>query len=239
MHYEAECDADMLAVWGACGPRQWASVQRYRETCRPVLCIDVGYFRRDALFAEHRQVKIVLNDPHPEHLPPARPDRFDRLGIPLRNVANSDGPVIVAGMGQKSRRWLYGMSDPRWELDTIERARELGNPVIYRPKHRNGEQLPGVVSVGRRESGIEQLLNGAALAISRHSNVCHVDAVLAGVPAVVETGPGVNLWPRDLRIVHRSPDERLDYLRRLAWWSWSLTELQRGDHWDWILNHCG
>lgn len=227
----------MLALWGACGPRQWQAAQEYRATGRPVICLDVGYFQREAKYGADRQCKIALNDPHPEYLPDAPADRFERLGIKLRDLHDPSGPVIVAGLGAKSRRWLYGNSRPDWELDAIEQARKLGHQVVYRPKAKFGETLPGIQSIGRKEADIETVLRGANLVISRHSNVTAVDAVILGVPAVCETGPGVNIWPRKIKVTYPDREARRIYLQQLAYWSWSVNELKRGDPWDWILQH--
>lgn len=221
-------DADILAVWGACGHHQWQAVQQYRD--RKVICMDVGYFRRESRYGGQQQIKVALNDPHPEYLPDAPPDRFDRLALKLTDVSDPNGPVIVAGLGVKSRQWLYGHTKPTWEKSAI--AQYPGRNVIYRPKGKRGETLPGVQSINRHQADIVKVLTGASRVVSRHSNVCHVDAPLLGIPIVVETGPSRYLMSHDNTV-----EVRRDYLRRLAWWSWSLDELRRGEHWEWVLSH--
>ena|SRR3990167_7173708 len=67
---------------------------------------------------------------------------------------------------------------------------------------------------------IEALLKGASLVVVRHSNVS-VDATIAGVPFECEDGAAVWLTQKDY-----TPENRLNFLRRVAYWQWHKGEVK-------------
>jgi hypothetical protein len=139
-------------------------------------------------------------------------------GNRLREDHDPRGPILLVGLGRKSRLYLNA---PHWERDQLARLRfEFpGSRIIYRPKPDNGRNSYPVLDCETNvETGIEQLLKGAALVVCRHSNV-GVDAVIAGVP--VRTEDGAAAWLNDKPF---TPEVRLEFLRRLAWWQWSPNE---------------
>src|SRR5207247_6184250 len=111
-----------------------------------------------------------------------------------------------------------------WERAALLRIRRVYpvRPIIYRPKNEDGTILPGT----RKMAGmpIEQVLRRASLVMCRHSNVA-VDACIAGVPAVCEDGAASWLYNNDLENpTNPTYEQRLRFLRNLAWWQWRPTE---------------
>lgn len=184
-------------------------------------CFDLGYF---AKAKEKQYVRVSVDHNHPQkYIPktPNDPGRFEEWGITLRNDYDPDGPIIVAGLGQKSRVHLT-LND--WEIKTLNatQRRFPGKKVIYRPKpqgmrdpHINWEPRDGFTP-------IEDLLKGASLVVCRHSNVA-VDACIAGIPVETEDGAAHALYHK---LPNPSAEKRLDFLRRLCYWQWNLNEME-------------
>jgi hypothetical protein len=177
---------------------------------------DLGYWGN-----RHAELRMSIDSDHPQQWldrTPSDPWRWDRRGIQLREDHDPRGPILLVGLGRKSRLYLNA---PHWERDQLARLRfEFpGSRIIYRPKPDNGRNSYPVLDCETNvETGIEQLLKGAALVVCRHSNV-GVDAVIAGVP--VRTEDGAAAWLNDKPF---TPEVRLEFLRRLAWWQWSPNE---------------
>jgi hypothetical protein len=142
------------------------------------------------------------------------PERWDRLKVPLREDADTAGPVLLIGLGHKSRAYLRL---PYWERDMQAslQKRFPGRQIIFRPKGKDRTQLPCKTD---RETPIDHLLLGSSLVVCRHSN-CAVDATIAGVPFEAQDGAAIWLQRREF-----TPANRLEFLRRLAWWQWRADE---------------
>lgn len=178
-----------------------------------VLHFDLGYFGRKKVVG---YVRMCLERDHPQHLLDATPNdpaRWGRHGIQLREDADPKGPILLVGLGRKSRAYL---NLPNWERDKLKALRQRfpGREVVFRPKR-------GDVHLGIRTdetTPIEQLLRGASMAVVRHSNVA-VDAAIAGVPFEAEDGAAAWLQGREFTAANR-----LDFLRRLAHWQYRPNE---------------
>ena len=179
-----------------------------------VLHWDHGYFRREKV-VDH--MRMCINSDHPQQYldrTPADPSRWDALEIPLREDCDPNGHILLIGMGTKSREYLR---EHYWEERTLHRLQGQlpGRKIIFRPKGKDRKRLPVPTD---RLSPIEDLLRGAALVVCRHSNVA-VDATIAGVP--FEARDGAARW---LQGKSFTPANRLDFLRRLAWWQYRAPE---------------
>jgi len=177
---------------------------------------DLGYWDRDVSGKAH--MRLTIDDDHPHRwIGPMPPERWDSAGIPLREDANPNGPILLCGMGKKQRD-LRGYRVHGWELAALKRTRKAypGREIIYRPK-RPEMGLPGC----RTSKGlIHEALRGTSLVVCAHSNVA-VDACIAGIPVVCEDGAAYALY-RDNPAPTR--EQRLEFLRSLAWWQWNATE---------------
>ena len=177
-----------------------------------VVHFDLGYFGVRKHF-----LRMSIDHDHPQHLieqTPADPARWDAHHIALRHDARENGPILLIGLGRKSRQYLRL---PTWERDTLRKIRQEfpRRQVIYRPKGHDGLDLHVPTD---HATPIAELLRGASLVVCRHSNVS-CDAAIAGVPFRAENGAAVWLQARDFTIANR-----LDFLRRLAHWQYNPTE---------------
>jgi len=206
--------SELLILFGVGNPaNNWAR-QRQIKNGGHVLMWDLGYFGHRRLDG---WLRMSIDHDHPQRFIDRTPDygRWDAHGIELREDAYSDGHIVLVGLGVKSRQYLKLRN---WEQETLQRLRNEhpGRKIVFRPKGADQTSLRGV-EVDRRE-GIEGVLRGASLVVARHSNVC-VDAAIAGVPFQCEDGAAMWLSSRPY-----TRDNRLDFLRRLAWWQWKPSE---------------
>lgn len=212
-HYKGR--SELLILFGVGHPaNNWARHRQIKKGGR-VLMWDLGYFGPRRL---EGYLRMSIDRDHPQAFldrAPSDPSRWDAHGIELREEASPDGPIILVGLGQKSRGYLQAGS---WELDALQRIQKQhpGKRVIFRPKGNDSLVLKGV-EVDRQES-IQDVLRGASLVVARHSNVC-VDAAIAGVAFQCEDGAAMWLSSRPF-----TRDNRRDFLNRLSWWQWKASE---------------
>lgn len=219
------CPDVVLVLYGAGSLERTAIMREHRRSGGRVVCLDGGYFGR-RLPANGNYFRVAIDELHarPEHIEvtPDEGSRLARFGIELRDDYNESGPVIVVGMGPKSRAGL-GLRD--WEQRTLASAaaRFPKHRIIYRRKDGRRLVKPDGVTWPHIDGAtpIHDLLRGASLVIARHSNVS-VDACIAGVPVECEDGAARWLY-RDGSI--QSVERRASFLRRLAWWNWQPREM--------------
>lgn len=216
----------LLIAYGTGRPDMANIVAEHLASGHPALCWDVGYWGKT--------FRCAWNGQHPKTLPKGSPERWDARGVSLRNDYDPAGPIVLVGLGPKSRHM-----GPNWERDTLQRIREAypDRRVIYRPKPRR-DFVPLPVETDW-ESPIEDVLRGASLVVTRHSNV-GIDACIAGIPCVAELGAPALLYGSDLASPRVPTEaERLDFLRRLAWLNWEDEEAMGDQLWPWIRNNRG
>lgn len=188
---------------------------------------DMGYWEREVA------MRCTVGGDHARGMPDMPAARWEATGLQLREDFDPAGPVVLVGIGRKSRA-QFGLRGQEWELRTLAEIRRVypKRRVLYRPK--KPERLAGVPSV---EGEIEDALRGASLVVCRHSNVA-VDACIAGIPAVCEDGAAAALYGRDLaRPVTPDRAQRLAFLHNLAWWNWKPNEAEEA--WRFLLMVCG
>lgn len=188
---------------------------------------DMGYWDRDVA------MRCTIDQGHPHRWLRDMPeDRWASAGIALRNDWNPKGPIVLVGMGVKSRH-QFGFQGQEWELRTLAAIRAATKrEVLYRPK--KTEQLDRCRNA---EGPIEEALRGASLVVCRHSNVA-VDACIAGIPVVCEDGAAKALYGSDLTCpVNPSEAERLRFLQNLAYWQWTPSEAMQA--WKFLLTVLG
>lgn len=179
-----------------------------------VLMWDLGYVDRKKIVGH---LRMSIDADHPQdwlEKTEALPDRWARLDVPLREDADLAGPVLLIGLGRKSRAYL---SCPNWERDKFVELQKRfpGRQIIFRPKGKDLTRLPCRMD---SETPIHQLMQGASLVVCRHSNAA-VDATIAGIPFEAQDGAAMWLQRREF-----TPANRLAFLQRLAWWQWRADE---------------
>lgn len=209
---------ELLVIYGVGAAERNEARNKHVASGRKVLVWDLGYFCREKITGH---LRCSINDDHPQRYLDATkgdPRRWERLHLPLREDARKDGHILLIGLGSKSRSYL---NEPDWEANQLESLKQRfpGRRIIYRPKP--GHVSPFLdVETASTKATIEELLKGAALVICRHSNVA-CDATLAGVPFEAEDGAAMWLAQRAFTI-----ENRLDFLRRLAFWQWRAVEAE-------------
>lgn len=208
---------DWLMGWGAGFPQHYHAMKAHVERGRSAAFWDLGYG-----YQPERHFRVCLNGPHPT------PEQMDRtptegrsLRYTLRDDHDPDGPILLIGMGKKSRQLAGG-----WEKKALAALRDQfpGRSIVYRPKPGQSSALLGV-TMDPSET-IDQALRGKSLVVCRHSNV-GIDAAIAGVP--VQTEEGAAKW---LEGKPFTPDVRTDFLARVAWWQWQPSEAEMA--WDFL-----
>lgn len=210
---------------GHVGRRQWTEAH-LRKGGR-LIGWDMGYWNRG------ESMRLTVDADHPKRLPVVAADRWEATGIQLRQDHDPAGPVVLVGMGRKSRA-QFGFVGLAWEVRRLAaiRAAYPGRKVLYRPKKL--EHLAGVKSLA---GPIEDAIKGASLVVCRHSNVA-IDACIAGIPVVCEDGAAATIYGNDLA-APVAPDEatRREFLTRLAYWNWKPSEAASA--WRFIKTVCG
>lgn len=183
---------------------------------------DLGYWHHKA--NDTFTMRATLDTDHPPQFIRDEPgERWDSAAIELREDFNRDGPIILVGMGAKSAR-LHANGLLAWEQRKLVEIRKAlpGREILFRPKRYHRPMLRGVQLAP--EGPIAGALYGASLVVCRHSNVA-IDACIAGIPVVCEDGAAAALYTNDLRNPKQpNREERLRFLRSLAWWQWTPEE---------------
>lgn len=193
----------ILMLWGYGRPDHAAAVKRHLSEGGRAIMWDLGYFGKHEGYC-----RVSLDYWHPQHLLDGtlpNPERLDKFDIKLRNDFSPDGKVIIAGLGDKSRKFLGLLG---WEVRMLKRY----------PR--------AIIKKKRGKMAIEEALKGASLLVCRHSN-CAIDATISGVP--FECSDGAAMWLRDKPF---TKENRVDFLRRLAWWQWKADEAEEA--WSFI-----
>lgn len=208
--------APVLMTYGLGHPERREWTRAHLHLGGHLIGWDLGYWRRDTPLQFN--MRLTIDADHPQamigHEPP---DRFDAAGIELREDASPGGPIILCGLGPKQRRHK-GLRGQAWEMRALQKLRKRfpGRKIVYRPKRPEPPLLGCAMSGGP----IEEALRGASLVVCSHSNVA-VDACIAGVPVECDDGAAYALYngnPAPTR------EQRLEFLRSLAWWQWNPTE---------------
>lgn len=220
----------ILVVYGAGGADRFPHVQAHPGT---VVCWDIGYWERDLPYAE-RKYRVSIGALHPKQVmqgPYPGPDRW--LSANLRiTQARCRGPIMLVGNGPKSN--VIGAANWAAKKAREIRTRLPGQPIAYRPKPRRPHD--DGVNFDLLSSGeIEEALAATSLVVCRHSNVA-VDACRMGVPVVCDDGAAAAIYPQRLEDVANQPsaEVRKKFLHRLAWWQWSIAEIESGQAWQWL-----
>ena len=219
----------LLMSYGLGHPQRRIWTEEHVRSGGRLIGWDLSYWARDDY------MRCTVDHLHPWRLiRDMPPERWDSFGIPLREDADPNGPIVLIGMGRKSRA-QFAMADRNWEKKALRDIQSAypGRKIVYKPK-RQEEGLVGCVTVN---GPIEEALVGAALVVCRHSNVA-VDACMAGVPVVCEDGAAKVLYGEDIRNpVNPSAAQRLRFLRNLAYWQWKPAEAVEA--WKFLLEVCG
>lgn len=210
-----------VMAYGLGHPGRRPVLQQHVEKGGRLIGWDLGYWHR-RIGAEF-SMRMTVDADHPQAwIAPEEGSRWDAAGIRLREDYREDGPILLCGMGWKSKRAYAGNTND-WEVAMAKRLAKAypGRLVKFKPKR---DVDPGPPGLPVARGSIEDELRGASLLVCRHSNVA-VDACIAGVPVVCEDGAAAAIYGADVSAPRRpSRDERLAFLRSLAWWQYRPSE---------------
>lgn len=213
--------SDLLMLWGPGGPDRFGPMREQQALGGHVIAWDLAYWQRDA------KLRVSIDAAHPQAWVMRKdwPDtRLRRDGVVVTDEWNPNGPVIVAGIGRKARVQYGSDKVETWEAEMLrEAAARYGRPVQYRRKQADAPVPAGVTLTSDRP--IEQVLSGASLVITWHSNVA-IDAIRMGIPVVCRDGAAAAVCPSVLGDVHQPlPVAVRDrFLANLAWFQWAPGE---------------
>ena len=205
-----------LVLYGVGAPGQAEARRRQTERNCHTVHWDAAYFSRGRKIGYFR---VSVDSDHPQQWLDATPDDCSRWSVhetPIREDADPRGPILLVGLGKKSRIYLKA---EHWEVRKLAELRHRfpGRKIIYRPKPKHPHPVLAGIDTDAT-TPIEKLLVGCSRVVCRHSNVA-VDAVVAGVPIEVEDGAAQWLDGKPYTV-----ENRLSFLHRLAWWQWRADE---------------
>lgn len=220
-----------LLLWGPGGPDRFAPMAAQLAAGGHVLALDLPYWQRDQKF------RVSIDAPHPQRWVMRRDWPATRLAadrIAVENRWNPIGPIVVAGIGRKARI-QYGEAVEQWERQMMDMAarRWPNRTVCYRQKQSDAPAPVGARLVSTTRP-IDEILDGASLLITWHSNVA-VDAIRLGIPVICRDGAAAAICPSTFGVeepapLHRPLRDR--FLRNLAWFQWAPAEASTC--WSWI-----
>lgn len=232
--------------------------EEYRRGGRHVMLVDKSYLGR----GEYVRLSIGGFQPPYLHATPMPHDRWEKISRKCKIVVHprrSGGQYLIyAGSSQKYCDW-HGLGDVSEFADTVcWRARKNSRGllkaqepmrVLYRPKPSWAAGHPDEVKevAGTEFSGpgvkLAQLLPGCHALITHGSNAA-VEAVIAGVPAIVISQKACAaqlVAERKIENVREPffPDDamRLQWLADLSYSQFNLAELTNGTAWDILSSH--
>jgi hypothetical protein len=216
--------SDLLMLWGPGAPNRFHAMRAHLDRGKHLVAWDLAYWQRD------NKVRCSIDGAHPSAWVMRREWPQDRLlhdGVSVYDRWQPDGPILVAGLGQKARVQYGASIVDAWEASMIAACRaRYSNRVLYRSK--NGGAVPA--GVDRAQSGqIDDALSGASLVVTWHSNVA-VDAMRLGIPVICRDGAAAAVYPSELPSTGRpAPLDhglRAKFLANLAWFQWAPDEAE-------------
>ena len=225
---------DILVLYGIGARDRYIIAGKHIARGGILLTWDVGYW--DRMPVRERKYRVSINGQHPPQyimrgdIP--KDSRWAKSGLSITQSGDADGPILLLGNGPKSN----AIGAEGW---TGQKSREIrgafpDRKILYRAKPSRPAE-PGVIYDAISYGTIEEALQISSLAVCRHSNVA-VDACRMGVPVVCDDGAAAAIYPNALEKRHEQPDLeiRKEFLRRIAWWQWSIMEITLGEFWPWM-----
>jgi hypothetical protein len=239
--HDGRASADVAVFYGLKDGKR-TIFNDYVKAGKHALFIDLGYWgRREKGKARQAEFhRFTVDKRHPFDkvmINPCPSDRIDRH-VPRLEPRRHGDFIILAGMSRKSAH-SYDMGWLQWENHALQSIRKYTErPVVYRPKpeHRGTEGLDGT-RYSPREERLEGLLAGAHCVVTHHSNVS-CEAVVAGVPAIIDSGIGWPVCGHDISDIETPffPDDglRRQWLNNVGYWQWNCMEMAKGEPWFWF-----
>lgn len=212
-----------MVLWGPGAPVRAEAMRRHVADGSHVLALDLAYWARD------RKTRVSIDAAHPQAWVMRRDWSSSRLeadGVSIEHRWDPQGPVVIAGLGDKARIQYGPAVVDAWE-ESMMRACQARWPkrlIRYRRKKPSSAVPAWACLTGGGD--IDHVLRGASLLVTWHSNVA-VDAIRLGIPVICRDGAAAALCPDRLGEADPEPladDLRRRFLANLAWFQWKPTE---------------
>ena len=228
---EKPCDADVAVIWSWKQPRV---INRQREAAKHVLVLERGFLQ-----PRNQWVSLSWDGFNGRGSFPGAADggaRWDRhfghMLKPWRETVGGNALLIGQVPGDAA---LFGQDIVAWTQDFSARLLGLGFQVTFRPHPLSPIPCPpgAILSV----NSLATDLATAGFVVTYNSTTA-VEAILAGVPAVVMDAGSVAypMASHGLEEPLRYPD-RTAWCHDLAWRQWTLGELADGSAWQHACRH--
>jgi hypothetical protein len=246
-------DAELACVFALKGHAK-RILQAYRAIGARTLLFDKGLLRASTgMGAPMGYWRVSLD----EFMPFGRmmrqqwpASRWIELGViphSRSEAKRAAAPVIYAGSSQKYCDFHDLGDATEYARDIIGRMRKQlpgkrgGRPIIYRPKPSWPDAVPIDHTIFSRPPETLGHLLKSAHALVTHGSHAAIDAIIAGVPAIV-LGPGAarpvastNLTALGTpEMPFPSHRERAAWLCAIAWWQWRISEMADGSMWNFL-----
>lgn len=250
---EPEVEVDVACVFALKGNAK-KIIEAYRVMGSRYLLFDKGLIRASTgLGAPNGYYRVSVD----EFMPIGRIERMMREGVsPNRWVATglrprdrvrltANGPVIFAGSSQKYCDFHGLGNEHEYAEDVLARIRKKTpkqRDIYYRPKPSFDMAKPVSGTIfSRPPEMLGSLLSRPAYALVTHGSHAAIDAILAGVPAVVlGDGAAKPVASTDLLDLKDEcppyPDKetRFRWLSAIGWWQWTVPEMVEGAMWRFL-----
>lgn len=256
---EPEAEVDVACVFALKGAAK-RIIDAYHTMGARTLLFDKGLIRESTGLGGPRGYYRVSLD---EFMPLGRIERMMREGVSAnrwvatglrprdrerdgsdRVKLTADGPVIYAGSSQKYCDF-HGLGDEHeYAVDLLRRIRKQTpkqREIIYRPKPSFTQARPVEgIKFSRPPEMLGQLLSKPAYALVTHGSHAGIDAILAGVPAIVlgdgAARPVACTELTDLNEYPYYPDreKRFKWLSAIGHWQYLVHEMADGTMWRFL-----
>lgn len=221
----------------------------YFAAGKHVLYVDKPYIRKrrediDLRVMTHYRFALDCFQPLDYFQDKPRPSgRWDALEIELEPQKTGGKYIIFAGSSEKYSVWNHIPHPTLFAKTVIEDIQTCvpGVPIMYRykPSWKNAVKIPGTIH-SKSKIKIEMELRKARGLVTHGSNAA-LDAIFAGVPAVV-FGDGI-AKPMSTSLIDLGKEpyfpndnDRFQWACDLAYCQWDFDEMASGAMWDDIKN---
>ena len=237
-HNSMDSSADVAIIWSQLWHGRMKNNREvwetFRKSGRPVIIAEVGMLRRGATW------KLGLNGTGSTAFYGNEliPGRAAKLRLAVEPWTESGYNIVIAAQRSDSEQWAGQPPTVAWLTETVRKIREYSDrPIIIRPHPRQRiGNVPGcVIETPQPMQGTYDNFDYArclrsAWAVINHNSGPGSQAVLAGVPAFVDsTSLAAPVGNLDLSTINDPirPD-RTKWLEQLAHTEWYTEEISTG-----------
>ena len=233
-------DTDVAVAFGVKGKSRQI-LDDHLAVGKSTLFFDKGYSRQsgEGGHTEYSRISVNGSDPLQYLLQEQRQsDRFNKLGVQPKPRRGSNGMILLCGSSEKYHAF-HKLEHPSVDAERIVRRlrKQTERHIIYRPKPswKNAKPIPGTSFSGGNQS-IQDALRSCHCLVT-HGSAAAMDAVLAGVPAIVLGNSIARPVAETLleNVEHPFwPDEELRrrWCYAMAYCQWRTEELRTGEAWS-------